>query len=105
MPKSWAFFGVLALILATSAGFLGPASAEFFGCNDTPARVLASDHGSSDGRRYTHEFSAQSRSRVTIHPRRTHPGPNSKRYCRSWLAQEYRVSGPVIVPQMRCWWK
>jgi hypothetical protein len=105
MPKSRAFFGVLALIFAISAGFLMPASARFFGCNDKPARLLASYHSSSGGSRYTCEFSAQSRPRVTIHPRPTRPGPNSKRYCRSWLAKEYRVSGPVIVPQMRCWWE
>jgi len=45
------------------------------------------------------------RPRVTIYSRRVYPGPNAKRQCRSWLAQEYRVSGPVIVPQMRCWWE
>ena len=32
-------------------------------------------------------------------------GPNAKRYCRSWLVKEYRVSGPVIVPRMQCWWQ
>ena len=52
------------------------------------------------------EFAAQKkRPRVTIYPSRVYPGPNAKRQCRSWLAQEYRVSGPVIVPQMRCWWE
>ncbi len=43
--------------------------------------------------------------RIVIHPRTSHPGPNAKRYCRSWLAKEYRVSGPVIVPRMQCWWQ
>ena len=52
------------------------------------------------------ELAAQKkRPRVTIYPRRVYPGPNAKRQCRSWLTQEYRVSGPVIVPQMRCWWE
>jgi hypothetical protein len=52
------------------------------------------------------ELSAQKRRpRVTIYPRRVHPGPNARRQCHAWLAQEYRVSGPVIVPQMRCWWE
>jgi hypothetical protein len=45
------------------------------------------------------------RPRVTIYPRHVYPGPNAKRQCRSWLAREYRVSGQVIVPQMRCWWE
>ncbi len=104
MPKKRTFFGLLVLIFAISAGFLVPAAAEFFGGNGKPARVFSSYDSSSDGSRYTREFAAQSRPRITIHPRRTYPGPNSKRYCRSWLAKEYRVSGPVIVPQMRCWW-
>jgi hypothetical protein len=89
-------FAVLALVVATSAGSLAPASAS---PNDRLAGVL-----SSDDSRYTHEFAAQSRPRITIHPRRTYPGRNAKRICRSWLAKEYRVSGPVIVPQMRCRW-
>ena len=33
------------------------------------------------------------------------PGPNAVRECTSWLAQEYRPSGTVIVPRMRCWWQ
>jgi len=41
--------------------------------------------------------------RVYIYPR-THPGPNSRRICNSWLVQEHRPSGTVIVPQMRCYW-
>jgi len=45
------------------------------------------------------------RPRITIYRRYAYPGPNAVRQCRSWLATEYRVSGPVIVPQMRCWWE
>jgi hypothetical protein len=33
------------------------------------------------------------------------PGPGFVRQCTSWLAAENRVSGPVITPQMRCWWQ
>ncbi len=53
------------------------------------------------------EFAAQTarRPHIVIRPRRIEPGPNSRRYCRSWLAKEYRVSGPVIVPQQQCWWQ
>jgi hypothetical protein len=50
------------------------------------------------------EVSAQSRPHITIHPRRFEPGPNAKRHCQAWLQKQYRVSGTVIVPQMRCWW-
>jgi hypothetical protein len=84
MPIKSKIFGLLALTLAISAGFLTPVSAEVSS--------------------YTREFAAQSvRPRITIHPRHR-PGRYSTRYCRSWLAREYRVSGPVIVPQMRCFW-
>ena len=34
-----------------------------------------------------------------------YPGPGAVRQCASWLAPESRVSGPVIVPKMRCWWE
>jgi hypothetical protein len=52
------------------------------------------------------EFAAQKkRPRVTIYPRRVNPGPYAKRQCYSWLVTEYRVSGMVVTPQMRCWWE
>lgn len=47
------------------------------------------------------------RTRIVIHPR-SYSGelpPSAKRYCNSWLEKEYRVSGPVIVPRMQCWWQ
>jgi len=47
----------------------------------------------------------QRRPRIVIHPRTLEPGPNAKRYCRAWLAQEYRPSGTVIVPRRECWWQ
>ena len=33
-----------------------------------------------------------------------YPGPNAVRQCASRLVPEYRPSGTVIVPRMRCWW-
>jgi hypothetical protein len=51
------------------------------------------------------EYAAQSRPRIVVHPRHYYPGPNAKRHCVSWLAKEYRPSGTVITPQMRCWWR
>jgi len=47
----------------------------------------------------------QRRTRIVIHPRRLEPGPNSRRYCRAWLAVENRPSGRVITPQRECWWQ
>jgi hypothetical protein len=106
MPKNWVRFGLLALVCALIAGFSRPASAEFFGCDDQHrARHVSYTQAPSTTRvlPFTHEFAAQSRPRVTIYPRR--PGPNARRQCRSWLVKEYRISGPVIVPRMRCWWE
>jgi hypothetical protein len=73
------------------------------------------------------EFSAQSRVRPHIRvtpaypyrsaPYRTYstdypvpykyeyPGPGFVRQCSSRLAMEGRLSGPVLVPHMRCWWQ
>jgi hypothetical protein len=49
---------------------------------------------------------APRRPRIVIHPQRVivEPPPTARRYCRSWLVQEYRDSGTVIVPKMQCWW-
>jgi len=117
MAKFWTGWGLAVAAAAVTLSAL-PASAEFFGCNDKGGKVVAnyigkpSDYGKrhrparTTNSRYTHEFAAQaSRPRITIQPRTTSPGPNAKRYCRSWLAKEYRVSGTVIVPKMECWWQ
>jgi hypothetical protein len=74
-------FGLLASVLALSFGAAMPA--------------LAAQS----------QRDAESRPRIIVHPRTSFPGPNAKRYCRSWLAKEYRISGTVIVPRMQCWWQ
>ncbi len=51
------------------------------------------------------EFSAQRRPHIVIRPRYRPLSPYAKRYCRAWLAQENRLSGPVIVPRQYCWWQ
>jgi hypothetical protein len=80
-------FGLFGLIVAGVVGFSAPALAE------------------SSGGNATHEFAAQSRPHITIYPRHTQPSRNAKRQCRGWLAKEYRVSGPVLVPRQQCWWE
>jgi hypothetical protein len=58
-------------------------------------------HGADAGaEQSTREFAAQSHPHVTIRPRY-----RATRHCRAWLAKEYRVSGPVIVPHKYCWWQ
>lgn len=58
------------------------------------------------------ELSAQSRriyrrapSRVRIYRGSSYPGPNAVRICNAHYVQEYRPSGTVIVPRMRCYWR
>lgn len=54
----------------------------------------------------THEFAAQRRPEVTIYPRKPrHLRASARRYCEAHLVQEFRVSGPVVVPRQRCWWR
>jgi len=85
MPKTATGLIAAGLVFALNAGALESTSAA----------------ASSSSR----EFAAQTnRPRITIYPPRYLP-PNAIRQCRSWLVTEYRVSGPVIVPRMRCWWE
>ena len=96
------------LSAALVAAIATPASAEFFGCNDKSARSARTTYtarAQAPKRVHTQELAAQSRTRITVYPRRTQPGPNSVRQCRAQLVKEYRVSGTVIVPKMRCWWE
>lgn len=94
MSRNWAHFGVVALVAAMFAVLSSPAPA---------ARSIR--HAVSQPNAV--ELAAQTRRRphVVIHPRHIHLSPNAKRICRAWLAQEYRPSGTVITPQMRCWWE
>ena len=66
------------------------------------------------------EFSAQSRQenarpRIRVQPRQPAasefppyeygwPGPGAVRQCVDWYATEYRPSGTVVTPQIRCRW-
>lgn len=48
---------------------------------------------------------ARAPTRIRVTPRYENPGPNSVRQCTSWLAEEYRASGTVVVPHVSCWWE
>lgn len=71
-------FGLLGLIAALTVAAVAPASAEFFGCNDRPGKVLAtytsSPSYSRSSSRYTHEFAAQSSSRRYVSSRTVYAG-------------------------------
>jgi hypothetical protein len=64
--------------------------------------VLFAAPAQAETRREPEGQTAQ-RPRIMIYPQRL--PSTAKRHCRSWLVQEYRVSGPVIVPRMRCRWE
>lgn len=57
------------------------------------------------------EFSAQSRKvlrrgrRVPVYGGSSYLSPNAVRICNAHYEQEYRPSGTVIVPRMRCYWR
>lgn len=79
-----------------------------------PAGAYAASAGKEVSRAVTkltaEEFSAQSRKvlrrgrRVPVYGGSSYPGPNAVRICNAWYEQEYRPSGTVIVPRMRCHW-
>jgi hypothetical protein len=102
MPKIAICWASLGLICAFAVGAMTASAAA--GCGDRlqSARAACVDSNSTP----TQELAAQTRRpRVTIYRRRASLPPNAVRQCRSWLVREYRVSGPVIVPQMYCWWE
>ena len=69
------------------------------------ALVAASGTSFADTSDGSREVSAQRRARVTVYPAANYPGPNATRHCDSWLQKEYRPSGTVVTPQMRCYWR
>ena len=87
-------------------------------CAQTIAQAAAADDGTALAQAQPGSRPLRPRIRVTPrYPYRTralpypppydieYPGPGFVRQCRSWLAQEYRPSGTVIVPRMHCWWE
>jgi len=99
MPSKWVPYALAAAVFATLTGFTAPASAEFFGCDDQHHAARHVAYSYSDPAPFSRHY-AQARPHVTIHPQRS-----AKRYCRSRLVKEYRLSGTVIVPRMYCWWQ
>jgi hypothetical protein len=73
MPR---ILGVLALAFTLIAGFVTPASAEFFGCDDQHASRSSSYSRSSYTRSYTHDFAAQKHTR--------HSSPRRMTVSQSW---------------------
>jgi hypothetical protein len=103
MPKIATGLALVGMISVLVGGIAMPALAGSF-CGNQQMRATSACNGPVSP--LIRELAAQKkRPRVTIYRRRIYPGPNAVRQCRSWLVTEYRISGPVIVPQMRCWWE
>ena len=79
---------VVALPVLAGVAYPGPASAESLAASDLSAQQR------------------RARTQIIVRPERylSYPGPNAVRQCEAWLQPENRPSGPVITPQMRCWW-
>ena len=113
MSRICAAAGLTALLIPLLIGFSRPAAAEFFGCDDQHKHRHVSYRAEASlayraettgsyraGSQPTLHYAQAAPPRVTIYPRH-----EPKRYCRSWLETEYRLSGPVVVPRMRCSWR
>ncbi|HWW47415.1 MAG TPA: hypothetical protein VNZ94_06195 [Xanthobacteraceae bacterium] len=56
-------------------------------------------------RRAATQAAAQpARPRVRIYGTNRPLSPNARRQCEAWYEQEFRPSGPVVVPRMNCFW-
>jgi hypothetical protein len=73
---------------------------------DAPSRAAAASDAARAQSDATRAYAQQAprvrrpRTRIEIRPPR-----KIVRECTSWLQQEFRPSGTVIVPKMRCWWR
>lgn len=93
-PRS-AALAVLGLVLFAGA----PAAAQDYGSR-AAAKTAPPPELSAQERR-----DRRARTRIQVYPRRPgYLGPNARRDCTSWLEEEWRPSGTVIVPRLRCWW-
>jgi hypothetical protein len=84
-----------------------------------PARAGSQDLPSASLEVSSQSTTVERRPRIRVNPRYPrrnyhslyplpygidYPGPRAVRQCVSRLVPEYRPSGTVIVPRMRCWW-
>jgi hypothetical protein len=81
----------LALKLAAAAALSGLLS---------PGIAVAGEPQATLRQAATSELSAQGRPRLRVTP----GGRQLYRDCNFKLVQEFRPSGTVVVPRMRCWW-
>jgi hypothetical protein len=106
----------LAISFSVSAALLGASSLLV-----TPAEAQTTQQGTRVAQALTPDDLAARPARprpprrVRVYPRavaepddvypRYDPGPNAVRVCNATYVQEFRPSGPVIVPHMTCVWR
>jgi hypothetical protein len=100
MPPIKVPYALITLAFSLCAMATTAARAEFFGCEDQHRVHRVAYTSTSPEPLYSRHFAAQAHPHITIYPRH-----RAVRHCRSWLAKEYRLSGPVIVPHKYCWWR
>jgi hypothetical protein len=68
------------------------------------APAAATPQAQPAGHVTSEDFSAQRRMRPIATRLEVFPSSRQVRRCVDWYAIEYRPSGKVLTPQMRCWW-
>jgi hypothetical protein len=71
---------------------------------DGPAAAPATTNDTAQSTDLSGQRRQRPRTRIRIYAPYSYPGPYAVRHCTSWLEPEWRPSGAVIVPRMRCWW-
>ena len=93
--------------LAIVAGVAGALAAMTFAGN-APAAAQGAGNGQRISVAQPVETTAQSRRRaptqLRVYRQNSYLPPNAVRTCQAWYEQEFRPSGTVIVPRMRCRW-
>ena len=70
-----------------------------------PAMLGAAQHATAQTqRRRSHSRASHRRARYARPRIEINPRPLLYRRCVDWYELQYRPSGTVLYPQMRCWW-
>lgn len=100
--------------LATVGLFVGIGlGSDAAGAAEATRQIIAQAAPAAADRPTRHGAQRRPPTHIRVHPRyrnddvypRYDPGPNAVRDCTATYVQEFRPSGTVIVPRMRCFWR
>jgi hypothetical protein len=110
MGERWGMRLLATIVTAMLFGFMAVA----------PSAAQSERTGARDAQAQSQTSTSRARTRLRVRPvypyRRHHslypipnnvvdyPGPNARRECAGALVTEYRLSGTVVVPRLRCHW-